>query len=77
MSAKERLLTIIAEQLGLSEDEISADLAFSKDLGADNLDKIEIILAVEEEFDIEIPNEEVNKLEKVEDLLNYLGSGLQ
>lgn len=77
MSAKETLIDIVAEQLGLSSDEITPDSSLSRDLGADNLDKIELILAVEEEFEIEIPNDEASKLETVQGLLDFVNERLQ
>lgn len=63
---------IIVEQLGVDEKEVVADAHFIDDLGADSLDTVELILSFEETFDISIPDEDAEKLEKVGDALEYL-----
>ena len=61
----EKMKEIIAEQLGVEEDEIDLETSFKEDLGADSLDLFELTMALEEEYDIEIPTEELEKIEKV------------
>jgi acyl carrier protein len=65
---------IIAEKLGVSEDKITASASFVDDLGADSLDQVELIMAFEDAFDIEIPDEDAEKLKTVKDALAYLES---
>ncbi len=68
----DKIKTIIEEQLGIDEKEISLSSAFVEDLGADSLDIVELIMAFESEFDIEIPDEDVEGMETVEDAVNYV-----
>lgn len=63
---------IIAEQLGISDDEITRDSTFVDDLGADSLDIIELVMALEEDFSLDIPDEDAEKMHNVGDLINYL-----
>lgn len=63
---------IIVDQLGVSADEVVTDAAFVEDLGADSLDLTELIMAMEEEFDIEIDDEEAQKILKVSDAVSYI-----
>ncbi|MGE4291254.1 MAG: acyl carrier protein [Desulfovibrio sp.] len=63
---------IIVDQLGVNADEITEDASFVEDLGADSLDLTELIMAMEEEFDIEIDDEEAQKIAKVKDAINYI-----
>lgn len=63
---------IIADQLGVAEDEVSLDASFTSDLGADTLDFIELILALEEEFECEIDDSEAEQFNKVSDIVSYL-----
>jgi acyl carrier protein len=63
---------IIAEKLGVSEDKITPQAAFVEDLGADSLDQVELIMAFEDAFDIEIPDEDAEKMRSVKDALDYL-----
>lgn len=70
----EKMKEIIAEQLGVEEDEITLDTSFKEDLGADSLDLFELTMALEEEYDIEIPAEELEDLETVNDVVEYLKS---
>ena len=68
----EKLQKIIAEVLNVDEDEITAETTFVDDLGADSLDVFQIIMGIEEEFDIEIPNEEVEKIVSVGDAVEAI-----
>lgn len=70
----EKLQKIIAEVLNVDEDEITSDTTFVDDLGADSLDVFQIIMGIEEEFDIEIPNEEVEKIVSVGDAVEAIKS---
>ncbi|MBN1282693.1 MAG: acyl carrier protein [Proteobacteria bacterium] len=76
-SAENRVKEIVAEQLGLAADEIPADASFSSDLGADTLDMIELIMALEEEFDIEITDGEAESIRCVQDAVDFLSARLQ
>ena len=68
----EKMKEIIADQLGVEEDEITLDTSFKEDLGADSLDLFELTMALEEEYDIEIPAEELEEIETVNDVVEYL-----
>jgi len=68
----EKVKKIIAEQLGVDEDEITMESSFIDDLGADSLDIVELIMALEEEFDIEIPDSEAEKISVVGDVVEYI-----
>lgn len=68
----EKVKKIIAEQLSLEEDEITMDSSFIDDLGADSLDIVELVMALEEEFDLEIPDEDAEKIATVADTVNYI-----
>lgn len=70
----EKLKRVIVEQLGVEESEITLESSFIEDLGADSLDVVELIMALEEEFDIEIPDEDAEKILTVGDALNYIKS---
>ena len=75
MSSEEifdKVKKIIVEQLGAAEGEIELDSSFIDDLGADSLDIVELIMALEEEFDIEIPDEDAEKVVTVQDVVDYL-----
>lgn len=69
---QDRLIEIIAKQLGVDEDNVTPDASFMEDLGADSLDTVELVMALEEEFDIEIPDSDAEKIQTVQDALNYL-----
>ena len=69
-----RIHEIIAEQLGIGEDEITESATFVDDLGADSLDIVELIMALEEEFGFEIPDEDAERMKKVGDLVAYLAA---
>ena len=68
----ERLKKVIVEQLGVDENEITLDSSFVDDLGADSLDVVELIMALEEEFNVEIPYEDAEKIVTVGDALDYI-----
>ena len=69
---QERLIEIIAEQLSVDADSVTPDASFMEDLGADSLDTVELVMALEEEFEIEIPDSDAEKIQTVQDALNYL-----
>ena len=68
----ERVKKIIAEQLGVEEDEVTSEASFVEDLGADSLDTVELVIALEEEFGIEIPDEDAEKILTVGKALDYI-----
>ena len=72
MSVEAKVKSIIAEQLGVGEDEIKAESAFIEDLGADSLDIVELVMAMEEEFEVEIPDEEAEHIKTVQDAINFI-----
>lgn len=74
MSVADKVKKIIVDQLGVSEDEVKPEAAFVEDLGADSLDLTELIMAMEEEFGIEIDDDDAQKLLKVQDAIDYIGS---
>jgi len=75
-TVEERVKKIVAEQLGISEDEINAESSFTKDLGADSLDTVELVMAFEEEFGTEIPDEEAEKITTIQQAIDYIESHL-
>lgn len=72
MALDDRVTEIIMEQLGVSREEVRPEASFIDDLGADSLDIVELVMAMEEEFDIEIPDEEAEKIQTIADATNYL-----
>ena len=68
----EKLKEIIAEQLSIDVDEIKAESNFKDDLGADSLDLFELVMSLEEEYDVEIPSEDLEKIATVSDVMEYL-----
>ncbi len=72
MSVESKVKEIIAEQLGINEEDISEDSSLSEDLGADSLDIVEIVMAIEEEFEIEIEDSDVDGLDLVEDFTKFV-----
>ena len=71
-SVEEKVKQIIVEQLGVDEAEVTANASFIDDLGADSLDPVELVMAFEEAFDIEIPDEEAEKIKSVSDAVSYI-----
>ena len=69
-----KIAEILAEELGVEEDSITLETNIKDDLGADSLDLFQMVMALEDEFDVEIPTEELNSLETVADVINYLKS---
>lgn len=72
MAVEERVKKIIAEQLGVEEEEVAAESSFVDDLGADSLDTVELVMAFEEEFGIEIPDEDAEKILTVQNAIDYI-----
>ena len=69
---EERVIKVVVEQLGVSEDQVTPDASFVDDLGADSLDTVELVMALEEEFDSEIPDEKAESIVKVQDAIDYI-----
>ena len=74
MSIEERVKKIVSEQLGSGEDEITNESSFIDDLGADSLDTVELVMALEEEFDIEIPDDDAEKIATVQAAIDYVSA---
>jgi acyl carrier protein len=72
VSTAEKVKGIIVEQLGVEEDEVTLEASFTDDLGADSLDIVELVMAFEEEFGIEIPDEEAEKISNVREAVEYI-----
>lgn len=72
MAVAEKVKSIIAEQLGVKIEEVKPEASFIDDLGADSLDTVELIMALEEEFSVEIPDEDAEKMTKVGDAIKYI-----
>jgi acyl carrier protein len=72
MAVAEKVKSIIAEQLGVKIEEVKPEASFIDDLGADSLDTVELIMALEEEFNVEIPDEDAEKMTKVGDAIKYI-----
>jgi acyl carrier protein len=73
MAVDGKVKKIIAEQLGVDEAEVKSDASFVEDLGADSLDIVELVMAFEEEFGIEIPEEDAEKITNVQQAIDYIG----
>lgn len=71
-SVEQRVKKIVVEQLGVKEEDVRPDASFVDDLGADSLDTVELIMALEEEFEAEIPDEDAEKIITVQDAINYV-----
>jgi acyl carrier protein len=71
---EERVIKMVAEQLGVKEEDVKVTSSFVEDLGADSLDTVELIMALEEEFDAEIPDEEAEKIATVTDAITYINA---
>ena len=74
---EQRVKKIVAEQLGVNESEIKIESSFVDDLGADSLDTVELVLALEEEFECEIPDEEAEKITTVQQAIDYVNAHLK
>ena len=72
MAVEDKIKSIIAEQLGVKPEEVTPAASFVDDLGADSLDTVELIIALEEEFNIEIPDEDAEKMKTVGDVIKYI-----
>ena len=72
MADEEKIKSIIAEQLGVKQEEVKPEASFIDDLGADSLDTVELLMAHEDEFGVEIPDEDAEKMTSVGDAINYI-----
>lgn len=72
MSAEKKIIQIIAEQLGVNEDEVIPEAGLIDEMGADSLDIVELVMAMEEEFEMEIPDEDAEKIVTVQDIIDYV-----
>ena len=72
MSIEERVRKVVCEQLGVSAEEVKSEASFIDDLGADSLDTVELVMAFEEEFEIEIPDEEAEGIQTVKNAVDYI-----
>jgi acyl carrier protein len=75
-NVEERVLNIVCEQLGTSRDKVTRDTSFINDLGADSLDTVELVMEFEDEFEINIPDEDAEKIQTVGDAIHYIESKL-
>ena len=75
-SIEDRVKKIVAEQLGVKAEEVQASASFVEDLGADSLDTVELVMALEEEFETEIPDEEAEKITTVQLAMDYINKNL-
>jgi acyl carrier protein len=73
-SIEERVKDIIVDQLGVSADQVTSEAKFVEDLGADSLDTVELVMALEEEFDVEVADDEAEKLQAVKDVVSFITS---
>ena len=71
-SVEERVIDIVSEQLGVDKEKITKDTSFVNDLGADSLDTVELVMELEEEFDINIPDDSAEKIQKVGEAVDYI-----
>jgi len=74
---EERVKKIVAEQLGVKEDEVTIEASFIDDLGADSLDTVELVMALEEEFDCEIPDEQAEGITTVQQAIDYVNNNAE
>lgn len=72
MSVVERVKKIVVEQLGVDEDQVTAEASFTDDLGADSLDTVELVMALEQEFGVEIPDEDAEKISNINGAVQYI-----
>lgn len=73
-SIEERVKDIIVDQLGVSAEQVTAEAKFVEDLGADSLDTVELVMALEEEFEVVVPDDEAEKLQAVKDVVSFITS---
>ena len=71
-TVEERVIKLVCEQLGVKEEEVTPEASFVEDLGADSLDTVELVMALEEEFETEIPDEEAEKITTVKEAMDYI-----
>lgn len=76
-SIEERVKKIVAEQLGAKEEDVTESASFVEDLGADSLDTVELVMALEEEFETEIPDEQAEKITTVKEAIDYIKANLK
>ncbi len=74
MSVEQKVKELVVQQLGVNEEEVTPDASFMEDLGADSLDTVELVMAFEEEFSIEIPDEDAEKIQTVGQAIEYIES---
>ena len=74
MAVADKVKSIIVQQLGVDEEEVTPDASFVEDLGADSLDTVELVMEFEDEFEISIPDEDAEKIQKVKDAVSYIES---
>jgi len=72
MAVEDKIKEIIVEQLGVSAEEVVAEASFIDDLGADSLDIVELVMALEEEWGLEIPDDDAEKIQTIQDAINYI-----
>ena len=72
-TVEQQVKAIVAEQLGVKQEQVTNDASFVDDLGADSLDTVELVMAFEEAFEIEIPDEDAEKIRTVQDAIDYIG----
>ncbi len=77
VSVEERVKVLVAEQLGLESEEVASDSSIIEDLGADSLDIVELVMALEEEFEMDIPDEDAEKILTVKDAIEYVRKNIQ
>lgn len=77
METGEKIKEIIADQLGIDISKVTEDASFVEDLGADSLDTVELVMTFEEEFDIEIPDDDAERITKVKDAISYINNKLK
>jgi acyl carrier protein len=77
MGLEDRVSAIIVEQLGVTKEELAPRASFIDDLGADSLDIVELVMAMEEEFDIEIPDGDAEKIQTIEDVITYVKAKIE
>ena len=76
MAVTDKVKGIIVEQLGVDEEEVTPDASFVDDLGADSLDTVELVMALEEEFETEIPDEKAEKITTIQEAIDYINANL-